>query len=181
MPNMAKNTNVMPPDDTAKRRFLNSRRSSIGWRLRHSHQANSARARMAPPNHSSEVALSQPWLGPSMIAQTSALKPMIDRRAPIGSSGDAVRSFDFGTRIHDAARARAMIGMLMRKTEPHQKCSSSNPEVTGPIAAPAPEMPAQMAIALARSRPGKTLVRIDNVEGMMNAAPTPMMARAAMT
>ena len=74
-----------------------------------------------------------------------------------------------------------MIGRLMRKTEPHQKCSSRSPEVTGPIAAPAPEMPAQMAIALARSRPGKTLVRIDSVEGMMNAAPTPMIARPAIT
>ena len=35
-----------------------------------------------------------------------------------------------------------------------------------------------MAIAFARSRPGKTLVRIDSVDGMTNAAPTPMIARA---
>ena len=51
-----------------------------------------------------------------------------------------------------------MIGTLTRNTEPHQKCSSRRPEATGPIAAPAPEMPAQMAIALARSRAGNTLV-----------------------
>ncbi len=74
-----------------------------------------------------------------------------------------------------------MIGRLMRNTEPHQKCSSSRPEVIGPMAAPLPAMPAQMAIALARSRTGKTLVRIDSVEGMTNAAPMPITARAAMS
>ena len=40
MPNMAKNTSVMPPDDTANRGFWNRRRSSIGWRLCHSHSPN---------------------------------------------------------------------------------------------------------------------------------------------
>ena len=49
------------------------------------------------------------------------------------------------------------------------------------MAAPAPEMPAHTAIALARSRVGKTLVRIESVDGMTNAAPTPMIARAAIT
>ena len=48
------------------------------------------------------------------------------------------------------------------------------------MAAPAPEMPAQMAMALGRSWAGKTLVRIDRVDGMMNAAARPMIARAAM-
>ena len=38
-----------------------------------------------------------------------------------------------------------------------------------------------MAIAFARSRPGKTFVRMDSVEGMMNAAPMPMTARPAIT
>ena len=74
-----------------------------------------------------------------------------------------------------------MIGRLTRNTEPHQKCSSSRPEASGPIAAPLPEMPAQMAIALARSRAGNTLVRIDSVDGMTNAAPMPMIARATMS
>ena len=49
------------------------------------------------------------------------------------------------------------------------------------MAAPAPEMPAQTAIALARSRAGNTLARIDSVDGMTNAAPTPMTAREAIS
>ena len=39
-------------------------------------------------------------------------------------------------------------GTLTRNTEPHQKCSSRKPEAIGPIAAPPPDMPAQMAMAL---------------------------------
>jgi len=45
---------------------------------------------------------------------------------------------------------------------------------------PAPANPAQMAMALARSRGGKTLATIERVAGMIMAAPTPMTARAAM-
>ncbi len=74
-----------------------------------------------------------------------------------------------------------MIGTLTRNTDPHEKCSSRNPLATGPIAAPAPEMPAHTAIALPRSCRGNTLVRIDSVAGMTNAAPKPMIARPTTT
>ena len=47
----------------------------------------------------------------------------------------------------------------------------------GPIATPTPEMPAQIPIARPRSGGGNTLVRIDSVDGMMNAAPKPWIAR----
>ena len=67
-----------------------------------------------------------------------------------------------------------MIGTLTRKTEPYQKWPSSQPLATGPMAPAAPVTPAQMAMALVRSSGGKTLTRIDSVDGMMNAAPTPI-------
>ena len=69
VPNMAKNTSVMPPDDTAKRGFWNRRRSSIGWRVRHSQKPNatSTTAASAEPQRTTR-ALSQPWCGPSMMA-----------------------------------------------------------------------------------------------------------------
>src|SRR3546814_5873730 len=72
-------------------------------------------------------------------------------------------------------------GTLTRKTEPHQKCSSRKPEATGSMAAPPLEMPAHTAMALARSCAGQTLVRIDSVGGITNAAPRLMTPRAAMT
>ena len=76
----------------------------------------------------------------------------------------------------------ATTGRLIRKTEPHQKCSSSQPPVTGPMATPRPETPAQMPMALARSAGSvKTLVRMDSVAGMISAPPMPMKARAPMS
>ena len=56
-------------------------------------------------------------------------------------------------------------GTLIRKTEPHQNCSSRAPPVIGPIAMAMPETPAQMPIARPRSRGSNTLVMIDSVDG----------------
>src|SRR3954451_719778 len=50
----------------------------------------------------------------------------------------------------------------------------------GPIDPAIPVVVAQMAMAFARSPGGKTLTRIDSVDGMINAAPTPITARQAM-
>ena len=72
-----------------------------------------------------------------------------------------------------------MIGTLMKNTEPNQKRSSRKPLVMGPMLTPAPAKPAQMAMAVARSRGGNTLVTIDSVAGMIMAAPTPMTALVA--
>ncbi len=52
--------------------------------------------------------------------------------------------------------------------------------MTGPIDPAMPVVVAQIAIALARSWGGNTFTRIDSVDGMMNAAPTPIAARQAM-
>ena len=51
----------------------------------------------------------------------------------------------------------------------------------GPRAAPPAAMPAQMAMARARSWAGKTLVRIDSVAGMTKAPPRPITDRPAIT
>ena len=77
-------------------------------------------------------------------------------------------------------RAMAPSGMLTQNTELHEKCSSSRPPVTGPMATARPENPAHTAMARPRSRGSrKTLVRIDSVEGMISAPPMPMNARLA--
>ncbi len=69
--------------------------------------------------------------------------------------------------------------MFSRKTEPHQKCSSSTPPTTGPRAAPAVAAAPQMPIAVARSRSSGKRVRIsDSVDGMIVAPATPSSARA---
>ena len=46
---------------------------------------------------------------------------------------------------------------------------------------PSPATAAQMPIAFARSAAGNTAVRIESVEGMMKAPPTPISARVAIS
>ena len=104
--------------------------------------------------------------------------PAIDKSAPSGSSGARRFSLADGTRNAPAISATATTKTLVRKIAPHQKCSSSNPLVTPPSAAPTPANVAQIAIAFGRSLGGNTWASTDNVAGMTNAAPTPIAARA---
>ena len=57
----------------------------------------------------------------------------------------AYGSREFGTMRRPATSATITTGTFTRKTEPHQKWSSSQPPTTGPIAMPRPETPAQIA------------------------------------
>jgi hypothetical protein len=75
-------------------------------------------------------------------------------------------------------REIATMGKLMRKTEPHQKCSSMNPPTTGPNATAIPETADHKPIAFARSIGSMNkLVMIARVAGNTNAAPTPIAPR----
>ena len=79
-------------------------------------------------------------------------------------------------------RPRITIGTLTRKTDPHQKWASRMPPLIGPMPMPSADTPAQMPMARPRSRASvNTLVSTDNVDGMMNAPPTPMSARVAIS
>ena len=80
-----------------------------------------------------------------------------------------------------ATSATATIGTLTRKIEPHQKYFSSRPPVIGPSAMATPDAPAQMPIALGRSRGSKTFWMIDSVCGCTAAAPMPISARNRMS
>jgi hypothetical protein len=102
--------------------------------------------------------------------------------APGMSMGGALGSREVGTNSWPSSRAMAITGTLTRKTEPHQKCSSSQPPVTGPMAMAMPAVADQMAMAWARSfGTVKTLVMIERVAGMTRAAPTPIRARVAIS
>ena len=80
------------------------------------------------------------------------------------------------------AGSAAISGMLIRKTEPHQKCWTRKPPRTGPVAAPTAATAVHMPMAVARSRrSGKTALSMESVAGMIIAPPTPSRARAAMS
>ena len=78
------------------------------------------------------------------------------------------------------ARAPKARGRLTTNTAFQEKCSRMKPLRIMPRAAPPPAMPLHTAMALGRSWAGKTLVRIDSVEGMIIAPARPMTARAPM-
>ena len=107
--------------------------------------------------------------------------PATASSAPGGSILASRGSDELGTSHRPAIRAARAIGTLMRNVDAHENRSSRSPDSTVPIAPPRPAKPAQMLIAFRRSVGSwKTLVRMERVPGMMNAAPTPMAARAAM-
>ena len=102
------------------------------------------------------------------------------RRA--GRAGGCSGSRDVGRRTLPATRASTITGMFTRKTEPHQKWLEQEARTrSGRRRRRRRRCPAQMPMALARSWAGKTLVRIDRVDGMTNAAARPMRARAPIT
>ncbi len=106
---------------------------------------------------------------------------MIDSSTPTGSSLPGFGSLDSGTRIAIAITATITIGTLIRKTEPHQKCSISRPPVIGPMAMARPTAPAQTPIALGCSERSKTFMMIASVAGIASAAPAPIRARKPMS
>ena len=65
-----------------------------------------------------------------------------------GSSGAGRSARLAGSQTTVAMPIAISTGMLMRKTEPHQKWSSSTPPVIGPMAMARPTPPAQMPMAL---------------------------------
>ncbi len=177
-PNIAKNTSVIAALAPEKRGLRNSRMSSIGSRVRSSQARKAPSTAALMPKAARIVGLVQPRDGASMIAHTSVVRPAIESAKPGTSSRGAAGSLESGTSQRPAASAATTNGRLTRKTAFQFACSISQPPATGPMAMPSPDTPAHTPIAFGRSWAGNTAMMIDSVEGMMNAPPMPMIARA---
>jgi hypothetical protein len=70
-------------------------------------------------------------------------------------------------------------GALIRKTEPHQKVSSSQPPTSGPSGMPSALAVTQTVSARGRSSWSKSTVSTAEVSGISTAAPRPRATRAA--
>lgn len=89
---------------------------------------------------------------------------------------------DSGSRSGPRTSSSAIAGRLTRKTEPHQKYSTSTPLITEPSAMPAVITPDQRPIAFARWPGSVNIVRSRAiVEGIRVAPPMPRTARAAIS
>ena len=87
-----------------------------------------------------------------MTAHTSSDTPAIDSTMPTGSNRCTWVSRLVGTKRAINTMATSTTGTLTMNTDPHQKCSSSQPPVTGPSATLSPAVAAQIEMAAARSR-----------------------------
>ena len=93
------------------------------------------------------------------------------------SSRPGEGSLDSGTKATTATIPSRATGTPIRKTAPHQKCSSTAPPASGPPATAIPAVPAHTPMARPRSRGGNTLVMTARVVGWTAAPPMPMTAR----
>src|SRR5919106_2220298 len=181
-PIMAKKSRPTAETDAEKLGLRNNRTSSAGCSLRSSYHRKMPRT-ARPPSAGTQTpsAVIEPRSPPSMTPYTSSTSPATDSSTPPGSSRPGFGSRDSGTSHRTNATPIAITGMLMRNTEPHQNDSSSRPPTTGPITTASPTEAVQMPIALPRSSGSKTLLMIDNVEGITAAPPMPISARATIS
>lgn len=113
------------------------------------------------------------------MAYTTPIMPTRESATLIRSQGPGAGFFDSGIIRTPTTTRTAITGRLIRKTDPHQKCSSRNPPTTGPTAAPAEAMAPQMPMASERSRGSLKRLRIRaRVDGIKVAPATPSSARA---
>ncbi len=113
-----------------------------------------------------------------LIARTSAATNRTDRTPPRLSTG-SVASFTWaGTSRAARNSATTASGNVSRKTEPHQKCSSSKPESSGPSAEIAPPIPDHSAIDFVRGGPDHSAVMSASVVGNAIPAARPPRTRA---
>ncbi len=101
----------------------------------------------------------------------------VETVSTLGEAGSRVS----GSRNRQAVMPSAAIGTLTRKTEPHQKWSSSQPPMIGPSGRPSAEAADITPTALVRSSGANSEGSTDSASGVTRAAPTPMTARAAIT
>src|SRR5947208_16877261 len=108
--------------------------------------------------------------------------PIEDSTRPGTSTGGAAGSRDVGMNKAPPMIATTVTGTLTMNTEPHEKCSSSQPPEIGPAATPTPTIAAHSPIAFALFTGSVNMLVInDSVVGKITAAPTPIAARAAIS
>ncbi len=174
---------TMHPTDVLNAGRRNIARSTSGYarlRCRRTKPASSAAPSTSGPTVSRLTTGSPPPR--RFTPRTTPNSPPAAISAPTTSQGPRPSPFDSGSSSRPTGRLTSISGMLTRKTEPHQKCSSRKPPSSGPTAAPTAATALQMPMAIARSRrSGKTCRRIDSVAGMIIAPPTPSSARATIS
>ena len=116
-----------------------------------------------------------------LIASTNADTMTTDMIPPRLSTGSVASLTWAGTNTTAMASATAASGKVIRKTEPHQKCSSKMPEASGPSAEIAPPRADHNAIDRVRPGPDHRAVINARVVGIGHARRHPARGAGART
>ncbi len=173
-------TRVRESEPPLKLRCLKRTRGTIGFGVTFSQTTNPARPTTATTRLTSPRPPNAPCCGISMIHQINAVIPTADSTAPSGS-GFCQGPLDSGISVTPATNASATTGTLRKKIECHVKWSIRMPPSTGLPTSASIDTEPHAAIALPRSSASKTVMRIESVDGMISAPPTPIATRTAIT
>src|SRR3954452_465369 len=155
-------------------------KSTIGSALRRSAETNATVAATETPSSARIAGELQPHELPSTSATTSAPRATEIVSTPgMSTWWDEVSSRDSRVAATVTKTATIATGTLRKKIDCQETFSTRKPPTTGPMASAIALTPAHVPIALPRSWGGKALEMIDNVAGIMNAAPMPCAARPA--
>jgi hypothetical protein len=105
----------------------------------------------------------------------------VESTRPGRSRWNSASDRDSRTVTKSRATQIAATGTLIRKTDPHQKCSSSTPPRIGPKATDRPPSAAQMPMARPWSFSGIAFLMMARVAGGTTAPPMPMTDRHRMS
>src|SRR5215472_1558098 len=114
-PKKVKNDTVTAPLAALNRMLRNSRTSSIGCAVRRSHVMNAASRTAETAKPATLRAAVHPYVGASMMVNTSSAMVADDSTRPGMSTGAASGSFDAGTASATAAAATAATGAMAMK------------------------------------------------------------------
>src|SRR5271166_680976 len=151
-----------------------SYRGNFASRCRIKKAVPAATAMAASPSASSLAS----GAGAKLIASTIAATNTTDKTPPSLSTGSVVSLTWLGTKASTIARATAARGNVIKKTEPHQKCNKSQPEIIGPSEEMAPPVPDHSAIDFVRAGPDHSAVMNARVVGKAIPAERPPRRRA---
>jgi hypothetical protein len=171
---------VTDSEPAPKPRRANNRTSSSGAEDRSSTITNTTAARRPTPAIAATSWSAQPRAGTSIAANTIAAIATATTAAPTQSTGGCSLSRDSAI-VHANPASTTPATVNPTNTEGHDHRSSSTPAPRMPSTAPDPATPAHTPTARPRWAAANPAVRIDSVEGITSAAPTPASARAAIS
>jgi hypothetical protein len=159
----------------------NSRGSIIG-----SARRNCRRTKITPTTSPARIeettGQESPSWAISLTPKVAVSTATSSRAALTRSSRSAPGSRYSGSTRGPRTSSSAMTGRVSRNTEPHQKCSSSTPPTTGPIAPPAEKLVIHTPMAVVRCLGSWNMLKIsDSVDGARVAPAMPSSARLAIS